>query len=141
MAEVLDNSSALPGRHASAVVVVESDSTLRQFIGRVATQCARRVMLIESAAEMSARVAEQSECIVVYDTYAGREPLLTLRQQFPLIPIILLLSPSSTSSHDLSSAVGPVATLSIPFRPQDLEQALLRAVSQLRGGDEPASGS
>jgi CheY-like chemotaxis protein len=124
----------MPRRTATTVIIVESDATLRQFISRLLSKKAERIVLAESAAEMFERVTDESDCLLVYNTYAGWEPLFQLRARGARVPIILLLSPSASVNEEHVSIVSPVATLSIPFRPQDLQEAVMRAVAQTDPG-------
>lgn len=124
---------------AKTVIVVEIDATLRQFLGRLLSRTAERVVLAESTAEIIDTVADDDGSVVVYNTYAGWEPLSLLRESCPHVPIVVLLSPSASVNQDLASIVRPVATLSIPFRPDDLEEAVMRAAAEINRRNTDAS--
>src|SRR5687768_7390573 len=88
----------------NCVVIVETDSTLGNFLHRLLSRIVAEVIVLDDG-HMLASVAQDSESfakhpLVVYDTDAGWEPLVEFRRHHPPVPVIVLLSPSAGVNPD-----------------------------------------
>jgi DNA-binding response OmpR family regulator len=106
------------------VLVIDTDPALRRFVCRLLSHMNLEPLPLDGAAALDSAA---QDCVIVYNTEAGWEPLVDLRARCPQTPIILLLSPSMDTNSDLVDRVSPAATLSVPFKNKDFEHAIIVA--------------
>jgi DNA-binding NtrC family response regulator len=125
----LDECAHTEGAKQARIVVVDTDATLRQFCCRLLSARPGEIVPLDNARLLQEAAA--SDCVVVYNTEAGWEPLLKWRERRRKVPLVILLDPSAGVSHEAAAQIRPTAILTVPFRPAELESAVERGLAIL----------
>ena len=128
------------------ILVIDDEEMVRDLIATALERAGHEVVTAVDGEEGLVRFRERRPEVVVTDMIMpnrdGIETILALQQEAPEVPVIAICGVSrGRRLNYLAMAVklGAVEALPKPFAPQDLVEAVGRALARRRPGPEPTA--